>query len=135
MKKIICFISILMICACFAGYNYSTEPDPVFEQEEAYCCIVEELLCENEGYSYERLLDTLMDVYGYDEDAARVGIEYLNFTERDWINEAKKEAVFMFDEYDNYYPRDKMIYELTWVYGFTEAQSEVAADEVLSGDI
>lgn len=124
MKRVICTLLILILLCLSGCSNLSPE------QEEAYDCIKHELLCDDTGYSYDLLLETLIYDYHFDQPDAIVAINALNFTEEDWINEAEKAAKIMIIDSDIEYSYDMLVDNLVNTFLFTPSQAKKAADKV-----
>lgn len=127
MKRVICTLLILILLCLSGCSNLSPE------QEEAYDCIKHELLCDNTGYSYDLLLETLMHDYHFNQTDAIIAINALNFTEEDWVNEAEKAIKLMMLDSDVEYSYDRLVHTLVKIYLFTPEQAEKAADEFYGG--
>lgn len=127
MKRVICTLLILILLCLSGCSNMSSE------QKEAYDCIKHELLCDDSGYSYDLLLETLMHDYHFNQTDAIIAINALNFTEEDWINEAEKAANIMIVDSDIEYSYDRLVDNLINIFLFTPEQAEKAADEFYEG--
>lgn len=127
MKRVICTLLILILLCLSGCSNLSPE------QEEAYDCIKHELLCDDSGYSYDLLLETLMHDYHFNQTDAIIAINALNFTEEDWVNEAEKAIKLMIIDSDIEYSYDRLVHTLVKIYLFTPEQAEKAADEFYGG--
>lgn len=124
MKRVICTLLILILLCLSGCSNLSSE------QKEAYDCIKHELLCDDSGYSYDLLLETLTHDYHFNQTDAIVAINALNFTEGDWINEAEKAAKIMIVDSDIEYSYDRLVDNLVNIFLFTPNQAEKATDKI-----
>lgn len=124
MKRVICTLLILILLCFSSCTNMSSE------QKEAYDCIKHELLCDDSGYSYDLLLETLMHDYHFNQTDAIIAINALNFTEEDWINEAEKAAKIMIVDSDIEYSYDRLVDNLINIFLFTPNQAKKAAYKI-----
>ena len=133
MKKIICAISILIISIyCVGCDNKTSEANMDFEQNEAYDYIIYELFTDDVGFSYDKLLQTLIEA-GFSEEASKGAIEELHYIEQDWIEEAKREVINMSDEDGEGFSEDAVLNILINEYGFTTDQAKEAIKQVKNG--
>jgi hypothetical protein len=141
MKKIICIISILIISIYCVGCGNQTSEEPEittleanmnFEQSEAYDYIIYELFTDDVGFSYSKLLQTLLEA-GFSEEASKGAIEELHYIEQDWIEEAKREVINMSDEDGEGFSEDAVLDILINEYGFTTDQAKEAIKQVKNG--
>ena len=133
MKKIICMISILIISIyCVGCDNKTSEANMDFEQNEAYDYIIYELFTDDVGFSYDKLLQTLIEA-GFSEEASKGAIKELHYIEQDWIEEAKREVINMSDEDGEGFPEDIVLDILINEYGFTTDQAKEAIKQVKNG--
>lgn len=124
MKRVI-YILLILILFCLSGCSNLSS-----EQKEAYDCIKHELLCDDSGYSYDLLLETLTHDYHFNQTDAIIAINVLNFTEEDWINEAEKVAKIMIVDSDIEYSYDRLVDNLVNIFLFTPNQAEKAVDKI-----
>jgi hypothetical protein len=133
MKKIIYMISILIISIyCVGCGNKTSEVNMDFEQNEAYDYIIYELFTDDVGFSYDKLLQTLIEA-GFSEEASKGAIKELHYIEQDWIEEAKREVINMSDEDGEGFPEDIVLDILINEYGFTTDQAKEAIKQVKNG--
>ena len=133
MKKIICMISILIVSIyCVGCGNKTSEVNMDFEQNEAYDYIIYELFTDDVGFSYDKLLQTLIEA-GFSEEASKGAIKELHYIEQDWIEEAKREVINMSDEDGEGFPEDIVLDILINEYGFTTDQAKEAIKKVKNG--
>lgn len=141
MKKIICIISILIICIYCVGCDNKTLEEPEvtvqeanmnFEQNEAYDYMIYELFKDDVGFSYNGLLQTLIEA-GFSEEASKGAIEQLHYIEQDWVEEAKREVINMSDEDGEGFTEDVVLDILINEYGFTTDQAKEAIKQVKNG--
>ena len=133
MKKIICMISILIVSIyCVGCGNKTSEVNMDFEQNEAYDYIIYELFTDDVGFSYDKLLQTLIEA-GFSEEASKGAIKELHYIEQDWIEEAKREVINMSDEDGEGFPEDIVLDILINEYGFTTDQAKEAIKQVKNG--
>ena len=133
MKKIICMISILIVSIyCVGCSNKTSEVNMDFEQNVAYDYIIYELFTDDVGFSYDKLLQTLIEA-GFSEEASKGAIKELHYIEQDWIEEAKREVINMSDEDGEGFPEDIVLDILINEYGFTTDQAKEAIKQVKNG--
>lgn len=103
-----------------------------FEQNEAYDYIIYELFTDDVGFSYDKLLQTLIEA-GFSEEASKGAIKELHYIEQDWVEEAKREVINMSDEDGEGFPEDIVLDILINEYGFTTDQAKEAIKQVKNG--